>query len=465
MEKEFLRIISIKVNGLFGLYDHSVDLKLNDRITIIHGPNGVGKTALLRLVDALVQGKFFEIAKVPLKSFVLQLSDGSTIGIRKQVQCTDQLTLTDSNNEGEEISGSGELPLEVFVIAPEGKEHKKVMSPEKIGISHILRQLDNELPWIVRVDQDQWLDRRDDMLYSSDELIATFSHKLPLKVRKKIFSEPEWLTSTRTRISVHLIETQRLLRISNVSRRMYGHGIEETVISTVRNYARELHGKIAEALADYGKTSQSLDQSFPQRLLSGNRHPLSVEDLKGRMTDLEQKRMQLKKIGLLDEDTAYPFDARALDGADQTQKAAMTLYVDDTARKLGVLDQLAERVTLLLENVNKKFKNKTISIDKKKGLVAYDSNGHQLDLDSLSSGEQHELVLIYDLLFRVLPNTLVLIDEPELSLHLNWQKSFLSDLARIVNTASFDVLLATHSPFIAGERDDLMINLTSEKTQ
>src|SRR5690349_22975449 len=40
-----------------------------------------------------------------------------------------------------------------------------------------------------------------------------------------------------------------------------------------------------------------------------------------------------------------------------------------------------------------------------------------IDVEALSSGEQHELVLLFDLIFRVEKNTLVLIDEPELSLH------------------------------------------------
>jgi predicted ATPase len=68
---------------------------------------------------------------------------------------------------------------------------------------------------------------------------------------------------------------------------------------------------------------------------------------------------------------------------------------------------------------------------------------------------------MYDLLFRVEPDTLVMIDEPELSLHVIWQKAFIADLLAIVQTVGFDVLLATHSPFIAGERNDLMIALPS----
>ena len=127
------------------------------------------------------------------------------------------------------------------------------------------------------------------------------------------------------------------------------------------------------------------------------------------------------------------------------------------------MDNLSERVYLLLDIVNKKFRNKSISLDKQEGLKAVSSTGASLDLDALSSGEQHELVLIYDLLFRVDPDTLVLLDEPELSLHLTWQKQFLQDLLNIVEATRFDAIVATHSPFIVGDRHDLMVPLASQE--
>jgi predicted ATP-binding protein involved in virulence len=94
------------------------------------------------------------------------------------------------------------------------------------------------------------------------------------------------------------------------------------------------------------------------------------------------------------------------------------------------------------------------------GLIAITDDGKPIELDVLSSGEQQELVLLYDLLFLVSPNTLVLIDEPELSLHVMWQEDFLSDLLRIVELTECDVVLATHSPFISGARDDLMVPMS-----
>ena len=109
--------------------------------------------------------------------------------------------------------------------------------------------------------------------------------------------------------------------------------------------------------------------------------------------------------------------------------------------------------------MNAKFQHKRIRLDRQRGLVAKSDKDESLELDYLSSGEQHELVLHYDLLFRVPPNTVVLIDEPELSLHVAWQKRFLPDLVEIVQLSGFDVLIATHSPFIVGDREDLMVAL------
>ena len=137
----------------------------------------------------------------------------------------------------------------------------------------------------------------------------------------------------------------------------------------------------------------------------------------------------------------------------------MTLYVRDTAMKLEALDELASRTRLLLNNVNEKFRHKRIRLDRTDGFVAESDIGQLLPLDSLSSGEQHELVLHYDLLFRVPSNTIVLIDEPELSLHVAWQKRFLLDLIDIIQLSDFDAMIATHSPFVVGDREDLMTGL------
>ena len=211
-------------------------------------------------------------------------------------------------------------------------------------------------------------------------------------------------------------------------------------------------------MAAYGRQAQTLDQSFPQRLISIT-DELAIHEIQTRMEALTRKTGDYKKIGILDETTTHPFDVDSLGDLDDTQARVMTLYLQDTERKLGVLDDLANRTRLILKNVNDKFRHKTILPDREEGLVAQGDGDKKLPLHSLSSGEQHELVLHYDLLFKTQPNTIVLIDEPEISLHVAWQKNFLPDLMEIVKISSFDAVVATHSPYIVSDRDDLMVGL------
>jgi predicted ATP-binding protein involved in virulence len=72
-------------------------------------------------------------------------------------------------------------------------------------------------------------------------------------------------------------------------------------------------------------------------------------------------------------------------------------------------------------------------INKEQGFVFTSTlTGKQIPLTRLSSGEQHELVLFYELLFKIQPNSLILIDEPEISLHISWLNKFIKDLEEVI---------------------------------
>jgi predicted ATP-binding protein involved in virulence len=123
-----------------------------------------------------------------------------------------------------------------------------------------------------------------------------------------------------------------------------------------------------------------------------------------------------------------------------------------------VFDKLYAKVDALMHIANARFLHKRVTVGPD-GLGVATSDGSPLELEMLSSGEQHELVMIYDLLFRVPDNSLILIDEPELSLHIVWQEQFLSDLEEMAKLSNFQAILATHSPQIIGDRWELTTEL------
>jgi predicted ATPase len=222
----------------------------------------------------------------------------------------------------------------------------------------------------------------------------------------------------------------------------------------VNECSRELVNEIRQLTQKYAVISQALDASFPRRFLSasrGNAQP--TEALLERLNALQEQRRTYRTIGLM-RGSSEDVDTSGA-AIDENKVDALAMMISDMERKLRVFGEFQTRVTTLIERVNAKFRNKSLSLSRV-GLSLTGSDGQLIKLSALSSGEQHELVLLYELLFKVEPNSLVLIDEPELSLHLQWQKSFMSDLLAIVVASRIDVVLATHSPYITGDRFDLM---------
>lgn len=141
--------------------------------------------------------------------------------------------------------------------------------------------------------------------------------------------------------------------------------------------------------------------------------------------------------------------------SDIDQKA-IYLYLKDSLKKYEVFVDLQRKISLFTKILNKKFDgNKVISFSKDNGLEVFTKSNEKLNPRLLSSGEQHEIILLYDLIFKASKDTLVLIDEPEISLHIDWQLNFLSDLESISELSSPQFLIATHSPSIIGDRISL----------
>ena len=104
---------------------------------------------------------------------------------------------------------------------------------------------------------------------------------------------------------------------------------------------------------------------------------------------------------------------------------------------------------------------KKIEISREEGIFIEDNDvkGKKLSLSQLSSGEKQEIILFYKLIFETPENTLLLIDEPEISLHIAWQKKFMDDLYKIIKFKNLNVIVATHSPQIINHRWENQIDL------
>ena len=437
-QSDFLRLQRIVVDELFDTYNHDINLNLHDRVTLLHGPNGVGKTVILGMISALLQERFDYFRRTPFSRFLLVFDDSSALELQAndESESDDRQYLLKLTRNGTSQSATVSGAFRAVAIA----EKVEYLRPHG-GMANT------------------WRDMRDGEILSASEVLSRYADSV--SPAENPDGDLSWFSNFLKNANVHFIEAHRLVRMeSDIEGRYerFARPRRPSMISTVVEYSRDYCKRLADTMAQYGRQSQALDQSFPQRLMEAV-DELDVQDLQDRMSKLDEKTDDYKTMGILDKTPTHPFPVSSLGNIDPTQARVMTLYVQDTEKKLQALEDLATRTRLLLENVNEKYRHKRIQLDREKGFVATSDSDQPLSLSSLSSGEQQELVLHYDLLFRVPSNTIVLIDEPELSLHLAWQKKFLPDLLTIVRLSNFDALVATHSPFVVGERTDLMIAL------
>lgn len=91
----------------------------------------------------------------------------------------------------------------------------------------------------------------------------------------------------------------------------------------------------------------------------------------------------------------------------------------------------------------------SISASKYKlGMIRDNSSDAIIPFDELSSGEQQVLTLIVKALANVEAGMVVLVDEPEISLHVAWQQAIPRVLEKISNAIGCSFVVATHSPVI-----------------
>ena len=77
------RLAEFSIEGLFGLYSHRVTLNLEERITIIIGPNGRGKTVCLKCIEALFRKRLSYFADIPFSVAQFKFTGGELIRITK----------------------------------------------------------------------------------------------------------------------------------------------------------------------------------------------------------------------------------------------------------------------------------------------------------------------------------------------------------------------------------------------
>ena len=96
--------------------------------------------------------------------------------------------------------------------------------------------------------------------------------------------------------------------------------------------------------------------------------------------------------------------------------------------------------------IDELFKDTSKTIDRKSNEILCTQNGETLTPYQLSSGEKQILVIMLTVLVENGEHCALIMDEPEISLHIEWQQRLIS-LIRELNP-NVQIILSTHSPAV-----------------
>ena len=387
-----MKIEKIIFVGLFNKLNYELDF-YNSNINILTGPNGYGKTIILKSINSLINYDLAFFEKLNFKELHV-LFDSLGIAIIK----------------------GHDLQIKITY----GWSEEMLVFERNINDTELSKN-------------------------------SSFS-----KIEKK-WKEMGLISSKRDEVTVKLSNYLSEYSVLFVKDQRIQTYIDKKNETTLISLARDLKSKINFAMAEYNRISQDLDASFPIRLFENSTKP-SYSMIDDKLKGLKNIRSDYIKYGFLDDITNARFNFQDLELYKKQESAhVLELYVNDSIIKYSAFVDLTKKINLFLKFLNSKelaFKKGVVHKDF--GFCLKDNESEEtIELNGLSSGEQNQIIMLYNLIFLTNENTLLLIDEPEISLHVAWQKQVLNNLEEVMDINSIpQMVVATHSPmFINGNWD------------
>lgn len=470
-----LTLTKFEVYGLFDNVEYQMLDFSNQNIVILYGPNGVGKTTILKLIHFFKQGIFDEIAKIKFNKVIFHFDRfEEMIGQATGRTSQGKLSIEIVNNLNNELTisfleESDKKPSKTYKFSFPGPLYeilraralgKEIRSP----IADLeFESKDNERNWFVHAGG---IRRR----LSKDDLNLYFHNLKTLDVNlEKVNQYKEFakkFSEIQKAFNCHFIPAERL----NVQNLNLKRDESKKITSVIQHKSTILTEKIQENFDNYVKISQARDKDLISRVIGSIESQVrySYQEVLVELEKFEKHQREYAKAGLDMSGVAKDIDFRSpleksREWEDQNQAQLLyrmlknVIYRDRWA-KLKVFTSLKNKIELLMTIVNEHLKGKYLEIHHEKGLVLkIEGSNEELDVNLLSSGEMNMIILFFELIFETKKDTLIMIDEPEISMHIEWQVRFVENLMILQKS---NILLATHSPQIIHDHWDLTIELT-----
>jgi hypothetical protein len=231
------------------------------------------------------------------------------------------------------------------------------------------------------------------------------------------------------------------------------------VSSTDRALLSKAFLEIFSTLSSSGATTRQHDN--PDAILSAIKdlsEQLSILGISGGPSSDEQVYSTLRAM--------IP-SVQFKEGLEEVYAPVLQIYREALEERVRVQNSSSSRIRLYLDSVNSFLEGKRLSIRRRADTpiplvqVEFEDNTFG-NIQSLSSGERQIVTIIYAST-HMSGQEVVLIDEPEISLHIDWQIKLLPSLSEQLNDKQ--IITCTHSPVIASGYEEQMVELRLAASQ
>lgn len=463
--KNYLRSVLIE-----GIFEEGNDYKIDftDGSNCIYGDNGTGKTTIINLIVSALGCDYTRLRNIPFKSITLYLAKKNQVRARKflLVKKTDNKFIDGKIQIG--LIEASLLASGLSIIIPnsfgsgfdnytdsdpnfleEQKKFKEAIDNE-VTLTHVplLRIHDAEIvnenisdDYLhmtlrkKRLNQKQIAEIIDPSFRVISSIQSQFMDEVNLR-RKKITSSLEFLKSQiieKVMIDSNLIRQSRKA-ISNVNKVMSSQGSNTIDVASYTNKLKEAnihvpenklkeHFKLWSDLGDRCRAELKEVSELELKLKDGN----NVKDALDKATE----KFQNTYFTLFSMSHIYDRFLSIVEDVESVQKSK------DTILKIFVDFE---------KEVNNYFSgNKVISLNDD-GLFKIMAGKRKINLQDLSSGEKHIITILGRATLSNTNGAIFVADEPELSLHLDWQRKILGSIRKLSPLSQ--IIVATHSPAV-----------------
>lgn len=461
----------LSIRGLYGRGNY--DLLFNHSgINIITAPNGYGKTTILNVVSGVLQNNLFGFLRLDFSEIELESFDGIKLTFAKnnnQFFCNRKRFIVPSLIENTEEGIRFELSLEDISYFYEGEPHRR---------GGVFRRGPMR-PWTYNVVSD---------VIEGDVVVAIngFCSRDAKKENELLALKKNVEAFQKAVGSSLFVDAGRLYERTSVRAAVK----RESTQSIYRKKITMIPDVMARILQKYNNmysaTSKSIDSVFFAQLTKAisqsdsskdSDRPYTIEDYTADLKKVFEKLEKIQESGIL---VGRKDNVETLSDFNAKYGFIYQTFMKNWDKKLSVYEPLINKVSLFKDIINSKLEFSSLSLDYFDGLVVSEKSNNKafIPLDALSSGEQELVVMFFGLLFdeelssinlrsqkeisQPDQTAVVLIDEPEISLHVSWQIEIIDDLKKINSTISHpkQFVIATHSPQIINNHWDEVFDLT-----